>query len=156
METLSRNQLSMVAEVTVGYRPKIRPSQRPTVKCASDAYQVLRKFWNEDQIELREMFFVMLLNTNGRVMGIVELFSGGFRGVVVETKMIFAIALKACASSIVLAHNHPSGNLKPSAQDIMITNKLKEAGEILELPVSDHLVITSEGFTSLADEGYIK
>lgn len=155
MDTLSRKQLSMVAEVTVGYRPKIRPSQRPTVTCASDAYEVLSKFWNEDQIEMRETFFVMLLNANGRVMGIVELSNGGFRGVVVEIKMIFAIALKACASSIVLAHNHPSGNLKPSAQDVMVTKKLKVAGEILELPVYDHLVVTSEGFTSLAEEGYI-
>ena len=97
----------------------------------------------------------MLLNNRGSVLGIVELSTAGFTGVVVDTKMVFRVALKACACSIVVAHNHPSGNLKPSSQDIKVTNRLVEAGKILEVPVQDHLIISSEGFISLAEEGYL-
>jgi len=156
MEVLSRQQLSKVAEVKVSYRPKIRPSQRPVVKCAKDVYEILLGFWNCDMIELCEQFCVVLLNNRGSILGIVELSTGGFTGVVVDTKMVFCIALKACACSIVVAHNHPSGNLKPSSQDIKVTNRLVEAGKILEIPVQDHLIISNEGFVSLAEEGYIK
>jgi len=155
METLSRNQLSTVAEVTVSYRPKIRPSQRPIVKCAEDAYEILLGFWNADKIELCEQFCVMLLNNRGSVLGVVELSSGGFTGVVVDAKMIFSVALKACACSIIIAHNHPSGNLKPSTQDIRVTTRLVAAGNILEIPLNDHLIISSEGFLSLSEAGYM-
>lgn len=155
METLSRTQLSTVAEVTLSYRPKIKVSQRPQVKSSKDIYHVLKNFWNEDHIELRETFFVILLNNHFKVMGIVEMSNGGFHGVVVEMKMVFGVALKACASSIVVAHNHPSGNIRPSSQDIQITTKLKAAGDLLELPVQDHLIVSPEGYCSLADEGYM-
>lgn len=156
METLSRTQLSTVAEVTLSYRPKIRPSQRPIVKTPKDVYEILLGFWNADKIELCEQFCVMLLNNRGNVLGIVELSSGGYTSVVVDTKMIFSVALKACACSIVVAHNHPSGNLKPSSEDIRLTVKLVEAGKILDIPLHDHLIISSEGYLSLADEGYIR
>lgn len=155
MEVLDRQQLSIVAEVTLSYRPKIRPSQRPTVKTSSDVYDVLVGFWNMDQIELRETFCVILLNTKNRVLGIVELSNGGFSSTVADIRMVFSVALKACARSIVVAHNHPSGNLKPSSEDIELTKKLVAAGKILELPVHDHLILSSEGYCSLADEGYM-
>jgi len=90
----------------------------------------------------------MLLNRSLRVLGIVELSSGGLSGTVADTKMIFGVALKACACSIVVAHNHPSGDLKPSSQDLKVTNRLVAAGEVLELPVNDHLFVSSEGFLS--------
>lgn len=155
MEVLSKEELSLVAEVTLCFRPEIRPSKRPLVKCAKDVYEVLSKFWDTDQLELRETFFMLLLNNHGRVMGIVELSHGGFTGVVVDTKMVFGVALKACACSIVVAHNHPSGNLKPSSQDIKVTQRLKAAGELLELPLQDHLIVSAEGYLSLAENGYM-
>lgn len=155
MEVLSRQQLSIVAEVTLSYRPQIKPSQRPRVKCAADVYNILSRFWNADDLEMRETFFLILLNNNGRVMGITELSHGGFTGVVVDTRMVFAVALKACACTIVVAHNHPSGNLRPSSQDIRVTQRLKAAGEILELPLQDHLIVSTEGYLSLAEEGYV-
>lgn len=156
MEVLSRQELSFVAEVELSFRPAIKPSKRPLVKCAADVYKVLSKFWNADQLEMRETFFMMLLNNHGRVMGIVELSHGGFTGVVVDTKMVFGVALKACACAIVVAHNHPSGNLRPSSQDIKVTQRLKAAGDILELPLQDHLIVSTEGYLSLAEEGYIR
>lgn len=155
MEVLNREQLSIVAEVTLSYRPKIRPSQRPTVETSSDVYDILVGFWNMDQIELRETFCVILLNTKSKVLGIVELSNGGFSSTVADIRMVFSVALKACARSIIVAHNHPSGNLKPSSADIDLTRKLVAAGKILELPVHDHLILSSEGYFSLADEGYM-
>lgn len=155
MEACSENQLTQVAEVTLSYRPKVKPSQRPLVKSSKDVYEILLGFWNTDTIELRESLCVMLLNNRAAVLGVVELSNGAYNGTVADTKMIFSVALKACASSIVVAHNHPSGNLRPSSHDIKITNRLVEAGKILELPVQDHLIISSEGYLSMADEGYV-
>ncbi len=77
---------------------------------------------------------------------------GGFSGTVVDPKLIFKIAFEHNASSIIVAHNHPSGNLKPSASDIEITQKLVAAGLVLELPVIDHLIVADNSFMSLADE----
>ncbi|WP_461789655.1 JAB domain-containing protein [Pedobacter sp.] len=155
MEVLVKERLSGVAEVSLSYSPKVRPSQRPTVTSAKDAYEILMGFWNLDQIELRESFCVMLLNRNLRVLGVVELSRGGISSTVADTRMIFGVALKACACSIIVAHNHPSGDLKASSADIKVTNKLVEAGRILELPVNDHLIVTREGYLSLAEEGYL-
>ena len=155
MEMLSRNELTTVAEVSLSYHPKIRPSQRPKVMSSQDVYDILLGFWNHNKIELSEQFCVMLLNRGNKVLGIVELSNGGVSGTVVDIKMVFCVALKACASSIIIAHNHPSGDLKPSYQDIQVTKKLVAAGELMEIKVHDHLIISSEGFLSMADEAYI-
>lgn len=80
MEVLSRQELSTVAEVTVSYRRKIRPSQRPVVKCAKDVYEILLGFWNCDMIKICEQFCVVLLNNRGSIFGIVELSTGGLQG----------------------------------------------------------------------------
>ena len=100
-----------------------------------------------------EQFKVMLLNRAGKILGIVEISTGGFSGTVADPKVIFGIALKAGASSIILAHNHPSGNLKPSEADKHLTSKICGAGNFLDIAVFDHLIITSEGYLSLLDEG---
>lgn len=155
METLSKEQLSIVSEVSLSYRPKVKPSQRPKVMSSQDVYGILSDFWDADKIELTEQFCVMLLNRSNKVLGIVELSSGGVGATVVDIKIVFCVALKACASSIVVAHNHPSGDLKPSYQDVQMTKKLVAAGQVLEIPVQDHLIISSEGYVSLVDEGYM-
>ena len=80
---------------------------------------------------------------------------GGVTGTVVDTKIIFKAAVENYASSIIICHNHPSGNLKPSDADIKITKNIKEAGKIMEIPLADHLIITDEGYYSFADEGIL-
>lgn len=109
--------------------------------------------WDRDKLELLEQFRILLTNRANKVMGVVEISSGGISGTTADPKLIFATALKACASGIILAHNHPSGNLKPSQSDLDLTRKLKEAGKLLDIQVLDHLIITSEGYMSFADEG---
>lgn len=142
-----------VSEVEVVYKTTIKPSQRPSVTESKQVYELLRRNWDDSKIELIEQFKILLLNTSNKVLGICELSTGGMSGTVADPKMIFIAALNAAASNIILAHNHPSGNLKPSRIDLELTKKIKEGGRLLEVGVLDHLIISSEGFYSFADEG---
>ncbi|WP_162054689.1 JAB domain-containing protein [Pontibacter pamirensis] len=156
MEKLTRNSsFSKVAEIKLSYRAKVKPSERPVVICSTDCYNVLKESWDTGKIEFVEQFKVMLLNRDNKVLGIYETSTGGVAGTVADPKIIFVAALKACASSIVLCHNHPSGNLKPSAADLQLTKKIKQGGELLDIAVLDHIIITSESYYSLADEGLL-
>ena len=145
--------LHQVAEITLGYHPKVKSSQRPKVGCSRQVYEVLYNFWDKDTLELAEHFQVMLLNRANRVLGICTISKGGTTGTVVDAKMVFATALKGAAQSIVVAHNHPSGNLLPSEQDKRMTKRLVEIGKALDLPVLDHIIVTADGYYSFADEG---
>lgn len=147
------NELNKVCEVEVSYRPKFKAQDRPKINTSNDVYRIFIEVWNKDKIQLQEEFKVMLLNRNNRVLGIADISKGGVSGTFVDPKIVFAIALKGNACSIVLAHNHPSGNLRMSDADIRLTNQLKQAGVILDLPVHDHLIITEDGYYSFADEG---
>ncbi len=142
-----------VAEVQLIYKSKVKASERPKITKSADAFEVLKKHWNQDTMEFVEEFKVMLLNRANRVLGIIEISTGGMSGTVADPKLVFAAALKSAASSIVLAHNHPSGNLSPSQADIILTRKLKGAGELLDIVVHDHIILTSESYFSFADEG---
>ena len=156
MEKLIPNSsFTKVAEIKLSYRAKVKPSERPQVTCSTDCYKVLKESWDTGRIEFVEQFKVMLLNRANKVLGIYEASTGGVAGTVADPKLIFAAALKACASSIVLCHNHPSGNHKPSAADLQLTKKMKAGGELLDIAVLDHIIITSERYYSLADEGLL-
>jgi DNA repair protein RadC len=100
-----------------------------------------------------EEFFVLLLNRSNKVIGWSKVSMGGMNGTVADPKTIFQVALKANASHIVIAHNHPSGNLEPSQADISLTQKMKESGNFLDLPVLDHLILSTESYYSFADDG---
>jgi len=147
--------LNHVAEVELIYKSKVKASERPKITKSGDAYELFIKYWDENKLEFVEQFKVMLLNRANRVLGICELSTGGISGTVADPKLIFMAALKSNASFIVIAHNHPSGNLKPSMADEKLTDKIKEAGKFLDLPLLDHLIITDEGFFSFADEGLL-
>jgi DNA repair protein RadC len=100
-----------------------------------------------------EEFVIICLNRANRIPGRARVSSGGLSGTVADPKVIFQIGLKSNASSIILAHYHPSGNLQPSETDIRLTRKNKEAGLILDLQVLDHIILTCKGYYSFADEG---
>lgn len=141
-----------LAEIEVSYKTKVKASERRLITSSKDVESVLREIWSYN-IELKEEFYILLLNRANKVLGWYKISEGGTVGTVVDPKLIFSIALKALASSIILAHNHPSGNLRPSDQDIMLTKKMKESGILLEIPVLDHLILTTEGYYSFGDEG---
>jgi len=144
-----------ISEVQLSYTPKFKRSELPMITEARDAYKILMEHWDLNTINLIEQFYVLLLSRSNKLLGIYEVSKGGFAGTVVDPKIIFIAALKGCASSIILAHNHPSGNLKPSQSDIAITKRLFEAGHLLDIPVVDHLIVTEDGYLSFAEEGLL-
>ena len=145
---------SNLAEIEIHYRNKVRTSDMLKVAGSRDVYDVLGRIWSP-KIDHVEEFLILCLNRANRVLGWAKVSQGGLSGTVADPKVIFQIALKSNACSIIIAHNHPSGTLTPSEADIHLTRKLKEAGTLLDLPVLDHLIISSEGFYSFADEGLI-
>lgn len=144
-----------ISEVQLSYTPKFKRSELPMITEAGNAYKILLEHWDLNTINLIEQFYVLLLSRSNKLLGIYEVSKGGFAGTVVDPKIIFIAALKGCASSIILAHNHPSGNLKPSQSDIGITKRLIEAGHLLDIPVVDHLIVTEDGYLSFAEEGLL-
>ena len=147
--------LYRVAEIQLSYRPQIKPSNRPKVCSSKEVHNLLIQNWDLDRLELQEQFKIMLLNRANRVLGIVEISTGGVAGTVADPKLIFGAALKAGASSVILAHNHPSFQLTPSQADLNLTRKLRCGGELLDIGVFDHIIITAEGYLSFADEGLL-
>lgn len=142
-----------VSEIEVSYSNKIPAKDRIQITNSRMSANVLLDSWNMGQIEMREEFKVLLLNKSNRVLGINTLSSGGLSGTVVDTKILFATALKSMAAAIIICHNHPSGSLQPSQADIEMTKRIKKAGEILDLPLLDHIILSPTGeYYSFADE----
>lgn len=156
MESLVKKPDYLIAsEIELIYKNKVKASERPKINGALDAYSVLIESWNKNEIEFREVFKIMLISRANRVLGIYEIAKGGLTSVVVDVRIIFAAALKANASALILAHNHPSGQLLASQADKNLTDQIKNAGDILDVPVLDHLIVSSEGYLSFAMEGLI-
>ena len=154
-QLMNLSALNMVSEVELIYKNKVKSSERPVVKSAKECYELLKLTWDENKIEFVEQFKVVLMNRAQRVLGIYELSVGGVAGTVADLKLVFTAALKANACNIILSHNHPSGNLKPSRSDEEQTKKIATAGMYLDIKVIDHIIATSEGYYSFADEGLL-
>lgn len=142
------------AEISINYRPLNTYSELPKVTESQTSYKILRTHWS-DKIEYREEFLILLLNRASKVLGFVKISEGGTAQTTLDPKMIFQSALKANASYIILAHNHPSGNLKPSDADIRTTKKMVEAGKVLNIEILDHIILTENSYFSFADEGML-
>ena len=144
-----------IAEVELTYKSRVRTSERPSVSNSRESFEVFLQVWQAGRIELLEEFKVMLLNRANKVLGIFNHSQGGITGTVVDTRLICAAALKGNAVSLILAHNHPSGNLKPSTADEELTRKIQEAARQFDIKVLDHLIISPDRYFSFADEGLI-
>lgn len=145
----------IVPEIKVKYSRNISYSSLPKVTDSKCAEEYFRRYWDKDTIDHVEQFMVLFLNRANKIIGWSRVSIGGSNGTVADPKVIFQIALKTNASSIILAHNHPSGNLNHSENDLSLTRKLVNAGNHLDISVLDHLIITSEGYYSFADDGRI-
>ena len=140
-----------IAEVKISYSHKVKPSNQIKVITSDTAYKQVVTNWPD--IDYRESFAVLLLSRNNKILGLSWISLGGTAGTVVDAKIIFQLALKTLAHAMILMHNHPSGNLIASDADLKITKKIKDGGRLLDIEVLDHLIITSEGYYSMADEG---
>lgn len=155
MENTKDPRQFQVAEIQLVYKSNVKPSERIKISTSRDARDVFMQSWDDTKLELVEQFKILLTNRVNKILGIFEVSTGGVSGTVADPKLIFAAALKAAACGIILAHNHPSGNLQPSQADINLTRKIKEAGKLLEIQCLDHFILTSEGYYSFADEGLL-
>lgn len=119
----------------------------------SEVATILRDYFRDKD---REEFLIVLLDTANTVTGLSQISVGGLSSSVVEPRQIFKTAILANAAAVILAHQHPSGNPEPSREDIQITTQIAEAGEVMGIPVHDHLIITEADYTSLAERGVIR
>jgi DNA repair protein RadC len=146
-----------VTELSVSYINKQKATDRPKVSSTSDGFFCIRDAFDMDTIYIQEQFVVAYLNQAGRLLGLYKVSKGGISGTVVDVRLILSVALKICATSLIIAHNHPSGSLKPSREDDQLTNKIREAAKFMEIRLLDHLIIHPNGteYFSFADEGLI-
>lgn len=143
--------ISIIAALELGRRRKeTEPEKRVKIIDSQSAFDTI--YPNLGDLN-HEEFWVIFLNRANQVIGKQNVSKGGVSGTVVDPKVIFKLAVQFPASAIILAHNHPSGNLKPSQADHQITRKLKEAGKSLDIPVLDHLIIGERDYFSFVDEG---
>ena len=147
--------MNNLAEVKISYSHKVKASDRRTIRCSRDAFQVSSLIIPEDQVEHHEYFSILLLNRANQVLGFKHISEGGISGTITDIRIIFQSAIKANASAFIAIHNHPSGNITPSEADKKITQKIKEAGQLLDIPLLDHLIVTFENYYSFADENLI-
>jgi DNA repair protein RadC len=151
-ETQDIQQLYMVPQIELSYHSKIKPCDRKLVNKSETAYRIFLEAWDKNKIELIEQCKLLLLDRACRCIGIVDISKGGVNETIIDPKIVFAAALKSRSSNIILAHNHPSGNLEPSSADIKLTKFIKSGGEILSTKLTDHLIISPWGYISMADE----
>jgi DNA repair protein RadC len=150
-----KTKTNFINELSINYNKKLFSTNR--INCSHDVEQIIREIYTQTSsgIELKEYFFIMFLNRANEVIGYNKLSEGGICGTVVDIRLAFASALKSLAISMILVHNHPSGNLNPSEQDIDITKKFVKAGALLEINIFDHIILTNDSYYSFADEGLI-
>lgn len=142
-----------VAEIKVSY--STNQVDRIKLTNCTEVFEFILSKWDLDIIEFQEECKIILANRANFVLGIYDLSKGGITGTVVDIRVILSVALKCNASGIILVHNHPSGSLKPSEADRKITRKVKDACDLLEISLIDHIIITRNSFFSFTQDGFI-
>jgi DNA repair protein RadC len=143
--------ITIISALELGRRRKeFQGEEKSKIGGSADAFEILKA----DLLDIpHEAFWIILLNRANRVIKKHQISQGGVAGTVADPKLIFKVAVEELASGIILAHNHPSGNLTASQADIDLTKKLKESGKLLDIQVLDHIIIAGKKYFSFADEG---
>lgn len=151
-----KSTTTQLREITISYKAIEGLEKVGSIRNSLDAYTQLIKFYDTQTISCQEQFVIMYLNRANKPIGLIPLFKGGLTGTVVDVRLIMSIALKSLASSVIISHNHPSGNLEESEEDKRITRKLKEACSLMEMSLIDHIIVTPSGdYKSFADDGIL-
>lgn len=140
-----------VGEVELSYKPKFKNQHQVT--CSEDAYKYLLPTYKEGTICYKEYFKVLFLNQAKQVLGYTLISEGGITETCADVRVILQAALLTNSVAIILAHNHPSGNVRPSQEDMRLTRQVKDAAQFMRIKVLDHLILTDAGYYSFADEG---
>lgn len=145
--------VTLIAALELANRAEAEDSlSRKKVSCSRDVYTFFSPILRDSAYE---EFWILLLNRGNKIINSICISQGGLSGTVADPKKIFKTALEQYSASVILCHNHPSGNVKPSESDIRLTQKLKKAGSFLDLPVIDHIIIGDGSYFSFADEGLL-
>ncbi len=145
-----------VNEITISYLGNCKAKAYPKIASSRDAAALLFQHWDKSHIELQESFKMLLLNNANKVKGIFTLSTGGITGTLVDIRIVFAVVLKSLTTAVILAHNHPSGTLRPSNADQKITEKIQTACRYFDIKLLDHMILTPGGeYYSFADEGVL-
>ena len=142
-----------VGEVELSYKPKFKSLHQVT--CSKDAYKYLLPTYKEGTICYKEYFKVLFLNQSNQILGYTLISEGGITETCADVRIILQAALLTNSVAIILAHNHPSGNLKPSRLDMEITKQVKDAAQLMRIKVLDHIILTDTGYYSFADKGLL-
>lgn len=146
--------ISIAAALEIGRRKASQePLEKPQIHNSNDAYTLLHKYLGDLPTE---EFWAIFLNQNNRVIDVQRLTQGGISQSVVDIRVLFKMALDQYATAIIVAHNHPSGNLTPSLQDLDITQEIKKSGDILGISLLDHIIIGNNTYISLKEQKYLK
>ena len=153
---IMEKKTNTVREIRLQYKTKLKAEGEPVVTSAQSAYDILKGYYDQNCLAIREEMVILYLNNANKVLGVYRGFSGGITSATVDIRLILAVALKGLSTGIIVSHNHPSGTLKPSEADKQLTEKLKAAGELLGIKVLDHLIVTPyDTFYSFAEEGLL-
>lgn len=144
-----------LAEVKLSYKTEQSPDTFPQVTSPEEAEKVLRTVWDNDHIQLKEEFIILLLNNSKHCIGWSKISSGGGTATIVDPSAIYQVALLANATSIIVAHNHPSGNLEPSKADKSLTERIEKSGKMLGITLEDHIILTADDYVSLRAKGIL-
>ena len=146
-------KFNIVNEIKLSYSRK--GNSEKLITNSRDAVDVFRQHFDKDEIDYRESFFALYLNQANKVLGIRKISESGIASTVVDVRIIMQAALLCNATGIIVANNHPSGNLKPSAEDMKVTQNIKEASKFLNIQLLDHCILTSTHYISFADDGHL-
>lgn len=144
---------NVLPEITLKY--KSGEFQKISIKDSSEAADLFRKFYDADLIEYREEFLLLLLNRANKTLGYVKVSTGGITGTVADPRIMLTTALISGACSIMISHNHPSGSLYPSNQDIELTKRIAAGAALIDIKLMDHIIITPDSYYSFADHGQL-
>jgi len=150
-------ELDSFCEVSVKYSAKVKPSDRQKITKSNDSINVLKAFYEKlGSIEHREVFTIILLDRGNKILGIVKVAEGSATACVVDVQYILRCAILTNSQALILCHNHPSGEMRPSELDKKVTNRIIEAAKLLDITILDHLIIgVEDNYYSFADEGLI-
>jgi DNA repair protein RadC len=145
--------ITIAAALELGRRRKLAEiPEFPQIKCSKDVFDLLSPILSDLP---HEEFWILFLNRSNKVINRMKLSQGGISGTVTDVRIVMKKAIECLASGIIVCHNHPSGNLNPSESDTRITQKIKEAGSIMDIQLLDHLIISEKEYYSFADNGLI-
>ena len=145
-----------VNEIRISYCEKLGVIDSEPVNDSEHVAKLLYENWDKNTIGLQETFKVLLLNNANKVKGTYQASTGGITGTLVDLRLLFAVVLKTVSTSIILAHNHPSGTLRPSKADLDLTKKIQKAADLIDIKIMDHLIIVPTGkYYSFSDNGML-